>query len=149
MKKDGNSESDISEVLQIDNIFTNVSKGLVPNKQELENTFAGLSRDEIIKTILSTGEIQTAELERGIVSDSLVKDIASIIAEKTLNHKNFNRFPVTVILKAIDAIHLAVKPSESAKKQALVVMKLLEKVLPIRRIRMRLGLYFPQEHKDK
>ena len=57
-----------------------------------------MDRTQIIKTILSTGEVQTAELERGTVSDSLIKDIANIVAEKTLNHKNFTRFPVSVSL---------------------------------------------------
>lgn len=83
-------------MLQIDNIFTNVSKGLVANKQELENAFIGMSRDEIIKTILSIGELQVAELERGTTNESLIKDIANIVSEKTLNTKNFTRFPVSV-----------------------------------------------------
>ncbi len=89
-------ESDISEVLQIDNIFTNVSKGLVPSKQELENAFPKMPREKIIKTILTKGEVQVAELERGTTSESLSKDIANVVAEKTLNTHNYNRFPVSV-----------------------------------------------------
>ncbi len=126
-----------------------MSKGLVAGKQELENAFEGMKREQIIKTILSLGEVQIAELERGTTNDSLVKDIANIVAEKTLNVKNFTRFPVTVIMKAMDAVHYVLKPGEPAKKQALVVIKQLQKVLPIRRIRMRLGLMFPPEVKDK
>jgi len=49
----------------------------------------------------------------------------------------------------MDAVHYVVKSAESAKKQALVLIKLLEKVLPLRRIRMRLGLYLPIADKDK
>lgn len=145
----GGSEEDISDVLQIDNIFTNVSKGLVANKLELGNSFPGQSRDEIIKTILSRGEVQMAELERGVASESIVKDIANIIAEKTLNTKNFTRFPVTVIIKAMETIHYAVKADETAKKQALVVIKLLTKVLPMRRIRMRIALAYLSTHEEK
>ena len=144
-----NSETDISEVLQIDNIFINVTKGLVANKQELENAFVGFDRDRIIKTILSNGEVQTAELERGIASESLIKDIANIVAEKTLNTKNFSRFPVSVIIKAMEAVHYAVKTDESAKKQALAVIKLLGNVLPMRRTRMRIGLSFPKENLEE
>ena len=145
-------------MLQIDNIFTNVSKGLVANKQELENAFVGMSRDKIIKMILSTGELQLADLERGTTSESLIKDIANIVTEKTLNTKTFTRFPVSVstisynhtkvIMKAMDVVHYVIKPTESAKKQALIVMKLLESVLPIRRIRMRLSLTFPTIKKE-
>jgi len=126
-----------------------VSKGLVANKQELENAFPDMSRNDIIKNILTTGELQKAELERDTASESLIKDIANIVAEKTLNSKSFTRFPVTVILKAINAVHYAAKPGESAKKQALALIKTLEKVLPLRRIRMRLGLHFPIEAEEK
>ena len=116
---------------------------------DLQNAFPGLGRDEIIKTILSSGEVQMAELERGVVSENIIKDIANIVAEKTLNIKSFTRFPVSVIIKAMEAIHYAVKADEAAKKQALVVIKLLNKVLPMRRIRMRIALIFPLMQKEK
>eukprot|EP00826_Nyctotherus_ovalis_P065870 TRINITY_DN9699_c0_g2_i9.p1 TRINITY_DN9699_c0_g2~~TRINITY_DN9699_c0_g2_i9.p1 ORF type:complete len:253 (-),score=81.32 TRINITY_DN9699_c0_g2_i9:129-887(-) len=90
-----------------------------------------------------------AELERGVVSESIIKDIANIVAEKTLSTKNFTRFPVSVIIKAMETIHYAIKADETAKKQALVVIKLLTKVLPMRRIRMRIALTYLSTHEEK
>ena len=89
-------ETDISEVLQIDNIFINVSKGLIASKQELEIAFPELSRQKIIKMILTEGKLQIAELERGTTNESLTKDIANIVAEKVLNTTNYTRFSVSV-----------------------------------------------------
>ena len=43
----------------------------------------------------------------------------------------------------MEAVHYVVKSGESAKKQALVVIKLLQSVLPLRRTRMRIALSYP------
>ena len=49
-------ETDINEVLQIDKIFTNVSKGEVAKKKDLK-IFGNLSEEQIIMEILNKGEL--------------------------------------------------------------------------------------------
>lgn len=56
-------ETDISEVLQIDDIFTNVSKGLSAKKEDLK-VFGNLTKQEIVQEILNKGEMQVSEKER-------------------------------------------------------------------------------------
>lgn len=56
-------ETDINEVLQIDKIFTNVSKGEIAKKSDLK-AFGSLSDEEIIIEILNKGELQVSDLER-------------------------------------------------------------------------------------
>lgn len=56
-------ETDINEVLQIDKIFTNVSKGEIAKKSDLK-VFGKLSEEEIIMEILNKGEMQVSDLER-------------------------------------------------------------------------------------
>lgn len=50
--------------------------------------------------------------------DSIRKDIANIVVEKTIRDdgKTYTRFPVGIILKAMDVVHYVVKPTESVKK---------------------------------
>jgi len=50
-------ETDLSEVLQIDQIFLNASHGLVANKSELDTYFPGLKKQDIVKLILDKGEL--------------------------------------------------------------------------------------------
>jgi ribosome maturation protein SDO1 len=49
-------ETDINEVLQTENIFTNISKGDIANQKDLK-VFGKMSKDEIIMEILNKGEI--------------------------------------------------------------------------------------------
>ena len=56
-------ETNMEEVLQIDQIFTNVSKGEIAKKKDLK-AFGSMSDEEIIKEILNKGELQVSDLER-------------------------------------------------------------------------------------
>ena len=57
-------EKDIDEVLQIPQVFINVSKGQVANNDDLQKCFGTTNQDEIIAEILNKGEIQLNEKER-------------------------------------------------------------------------------------
>lgn len=45
------SETDIDDVLQISNIFTNVSKGEVAKNGDLQKAFGKTDRDEIVREV--------------------------------------------------------------------------------------------------
>ena len=49
------AEKDLGEVLQIRQIFTNVSKGQFAKKEEISNAFEGLNIDQVIEFILKKG----------------------------------------------------------------------------------------------
>lgn len=93
---------------------------------------------EICKEILTKGELQVSDKERSNQLDSLFKDIATTVADKCLNPELKRPYPVTMIEKAMKDIHYSVKPNQSAKQQALTVIKLLKESIPIERAKMRL-----------
>lgn len=74
-------ETDVSQVLQIDQIFSNVETGLAASKAELKKGFGNMSRDEIILEILNKGEFQLSELEREDKLEQVKLDIANWISQ--------------------------------------------------------------------
>lgn len=58
-------ETSIEEVLQIDTVFTNVSKGMVANGKDLMDAFGTTDQLLVCKEILDKGELQVSEQERG------------------------------------------------------------------------------------
>lgn len=78
-------ETDIGEVLQIDTVFTNVSKGNLASSKDLLEAFGTSDAREVCKEILEKGEIQVSEQERAALNDSIFRDIANIVVEKTVN----------------------------------------------------------------
>lgn len=52
------SEKDIDEVLQTNEVFQNVSKGLVAQTEDLVKAFGTSNRDVICREILAKGDLQ-------------------------------------------------------------------------------------------
>ena len=57
-------ETDLSEVLQIDSVFTNVSKGLLASAKDLMEAFGTSDTKTVCRIILERGELQVSEEER-------------------------------------------------------------------------------------
>ncbi|KAF9571089.1 hypothetical protein EC968_001008 [Mortierella alpina] len=140
-------EKDLSEVMQIDNIFLNVSKGQAANKDDLLKCFKSEDRNAIILEILKKGELQVGEKERSSMLEGMYRDIATTVAEKCVNPETKRPYTVTMIEKAMADLHLSVNPSRSAKSQALDVIKQLleKKTIPIARAQMRIRIIVPSK----
>ena len=73
------SENDVTQVLQIDQIFTDVQRGTIASKNDMKK-FGKKSRDEIIQEILNKGEYQMSELEREDKLEKVRLEIANWIS---------------------------------------------------------------------
>ncbi|KAI9208657.1 SBDS protein C-terminal domain-containing protein [Polychytrium aggregatum] len=138
-------ETDLDEVIQIQNVFTNVSKGQVAAKEDLTKAFKTEDLDAIILEILKKGELQVGEKERSNQIETMYRDIATTVAEKCINPETKRPYPVTMIEKAMADLHFSVNPNRSAKQQALDVIRELQQkgTLPIARAQMRLRIAIP------
>lgn len=141
-------ETDLSEVLQIDSVFTNVSKGLLASAKDLMETFGTSDTNSVCRIILEKGELQVSEEERASLYDSTFRDIASLVADKAVNPDNNRPYTVSMIQNAMKQIHYSVNVSKSTKSQALDVIKRLKSVMPIARAAMLLRIIFPLIHHE-
>ncbi|KAG2234235.1 SBDS protein C-terminal domain-containing protein [Thamnidium elegans] len=146
-----NVETDLDEVLQIHNVFFNVSKGQVASKEDLKKCFKTEEQEKVIQEILKKGELQVAEKERTDQLETTWKDIANIVTDNCVNPQTKRPYTVTMIEKAMQDLHLSVNPKRSTKSQALDVIKQLQEkqLLPIQRAQMRLRLTLPQSNETK
>jgi ribosome maturation protein SDO1 len=132
-------EKNIDEVLQIPQVFMNVSKGQVASSEDLKAAFNTTNIDEIIQEILKKGEIQLSEKERAQQNAKLHNEILSIISAKCINPKSKKRYPPTMIDKALKELKFNFVNARSAKSKALEGIKLLveKQIIPIARAKMR------------
>jgi len=139
-------ERDLDEVLQVHNVFLNVSKGVVAKREDLKSAFGSDDIDKVIPEILEHGELQVSEKERGEKFSNLFKDIVNIVAEKCVD-PNTNR-PVTagVIDRTLKEAHFAVNPKRSAKQQALEAIRVLKTKISIERAHMKLKILAPAKN---
>lgn len=120
-------------------MFTNVSKGQVAKKEDLQKIFDTDNLTDICKHILEKGELQISDKERSAQLDASFKDIATIVAgiinkiqikqfylilienifmpDKCVNPETKRPYSVTMIEKAMKDIHYSVKPNRNSKQQ--------------------------------
>ncbi|KAF2787504.1 Shwachman-Bodian-diamond syndrome protein [Melanomma pulvis-pyrius CBS 109.77] len=163
-------EKDIDNVLQIQNVFINVSKGQVAPKADLDKSFDKMPLKKIIEHILEHGELQVGEKERHAELDRINHEVIDIVAGMVVDPTTKIVYTAGMIGKALDKLttqsHQAGKPeaaedeedkgkepavaalpkwtgvtaNKSAKKQALHAVKALVAHQPIPVMRARMKL---------
>ncbi|CAI5759301.1 unnamed protein product [Candida verbasci] len=135
-------EKDIDEVLQIPQVFINVSKGQVANKEDLQSNFGTTDQNKIILEILSKGEIQLNEKERNANLQQKQNEFLNIISTKCINPRSKKRYPPSMIDKALNEIKFHLNPTKQTKIQALDAIKVLveKQIIPIARAQMKIKI---------
>ncbi|KAF8999547.1 Shwachman-Bodian-diamond syndrome protein [Hymenopellis radicata] len=132
-------ETNLDDVLQISNVFVNVSKGEVAKANDLKKSFGTTSVPDVVAEILKKGEVQVGEKEREHDLSALRKEIATLVAEKCVDPATQRPHPVGMIDKAMNEAGFSVKQGKTAKSQVSECIRLLQSnsTLPIQRARMR------------
>ncbi|KAK9450341.1 SBDS protein C-terminal domain-containing protein [Limtongia smithiae] len=133
-------ETDLDEVLQIPNVFLNVSKGQVAPNDDLKASFGTTDTDKIILEILKKGELQVGEKERQAKQQQQHATVIELVASKCVNPGTKRPYPTTIIEKALSEIGVNFIASKSPKAQALDAIKQLiaKQIIPIARAQMRI-----------
>ncbi|KAL7578245.1 hypothetical protein ACA910_012665 [Epithemia clementina (nom. ined.)] len=147
-------EKDMSEVLQTDRIFTNVSKGQFAKVTDLEKAFGTRDQEEIAKMILEQSDkqqsnLQVSDLERAQSIKDTLSQIATWVAANCVHSDNDDNRPFTPsqIRHALAKCYTA-HPNKPIKKQCLDAVKFLKTVIPIERAKMEIQLQYPPDQED-
>lgn len=98
-------ETDLDNVLQIPNVFLNVSKGQTAPKEDLEKSFGkGKSTDDIILEILKKGEMQVGGKERAAQSERIHNEVVGIVASKLVDPRTKRVYTFGMIEKALEML---------------------------------------------
>ncbi|KAJ4421272.1 hypothetical protein N0V85_000257 [Neurospora sp. IMI 360204] len=117
-------ETDLDNVLQIPNVFLNVSKGQTAPTADLQKAFGkDTSVNDIILEILKKGEMQVGEKERGAQLERVHSEVVSIVASKLVDPRTKKVYTTGMIDKALDMLssqahQLQEKEKEKEKKDA-------------------------------
>jgi ribosome maturation protein SDO1 len=98
-------ETDLDEILQIPNVFLNVSKGQTAPKADLDKAFGkDKPLNDIILEILNKGELQVGEKERAAQMDRVHNEVISIVASKLVDPRTKRVYTTGMIEKALDML---------------------------------------------
>ena len=138
-------ETDLSEVLQTERVFVNVSKGEFAKAKDMERIFGTTDEERVIQLILEKGDVQISDLERSQQYESMYREIATWISEHCVHPVTQRPYTIPQIRQAMKQSEYAVHPTRSMKKQYLDCFKRIQqlKVLPIERAKMELQITYP------
>jgi ribosome maturation protein SDO1 len=98
-------ETDLDNVLQIPNVFLNVSKGQTAPKDDLEKAFGkNKSVDDCVLEILNKGELQVGNKERAEENERMHHEVVSIVASRLVDPTSKKVYSFAMIAKALDML---------------------------------------------
>ncbi|KAL1859609.1 hypothetical protein VTK73DRAFT_7524 [Phialemonium thermophilum] len=98
-------ETDLDNVLQIPNVFLNVSKGQTAPTAELAKAFGkDVPLNDIILEILNKGELQVGDKERAAQLERVHNEVISIVASKLVDPRTKRVYTTGMIEKALDML---------------------------------------------
>jgi ribosome maturation protein SDO1 len=98
-------EKDLDNVLQINSVFLNVSKGQTAPTADLAKAFGPkTSVEDIIQEILNKGELQVGEKERHAQLERVHNEVVGIVASKLVDPKTKRVYTTGMIEKALDML---------------------------------------------
>jgi len=137
-------ETDLSEVLQTDRVFTNVSKGQFAPSKDLVLAFDTSDQEQCCRFILDKGQIQVSDMERSATLENTAREVANMVATKCVHPISNRPYTTSQIRDAMKKSDFSVQPvsARSVKQQFLDCVKAIQVkgVLEIQRAKMELGL---------
>ena len=111
------AQTDLSEVIQIDNVFTNVTKGAVAPSADLQKAFGTTDIQTVLMEVLKKGELQVGEKERAAELEEMRREIATEVASRCVDPGTQRPHTVGMIEKSMSEIGYSVNLSKAAKVQ--------------------------------
>jgi ribosome maturation protein SDO1 len=139
----------ISEILLIDEIYSDASKGTRASTEKLQKSFGTLDRLKIAEQILKSGELQlTTDQRRKLVEDKR-KQIVAFISRNCIDPRSGAPHPPLRIEQAMEQVRLTIDPFKSADEQAKLVIEELRILLPLKIEQMRVAVKILAEYTAK
>jgi len=136
----------LSDVLAVDEVFSDASKGLRVSENKLRKAFGTTNIQKIAEIILKRGNLQiTAEQRRKLIEEKR-RQIITFISRNCIDPRTKLPHPPLRIEQALEQIHFSIDPFKGVEEQANEAIKMLRKVIPIRMETITIAVKIPPEY---
>ncbi|MEM2464999.1 MAG: ribosome assembly factor SBDS [Candidatus Bathyarchaeia archaeon] len=139
----------VSDILVIEEIFTDANKGQRASEKKLKETFGTTDPIEIAKIILKKGTLQLTAQQRKQLIEEKRKQIIDFISRNAVDPRTKLPHPPTRIEQALEQIGFSVDPLKSVEEQANEAIKALRTILPISIEKISVAVKVPPEYANK
>ncbi len=139
----------ISQMLVIDEIYGDASKGTHASDEKLQKSFGTTEPLLVAGEIMKHGELQlTTEQRRQLVEDKR-KQVIAFISRNCIDPRTGTPHPPIRIEQAFAQIRIVIDPFKPAEEQAKAVIDELRSLLPLRIDKMKVAVKVFPEHAAK
>jgi ribosome maturation protein SDO1 len=139
----------ISQILAIDEIYSDAGKGTRASSERLEKAFGTVDAPKIAEEIMKHGELQlTTDQRRKLVEDKR-KQIVAFISRNCIDPRSGTPHPPLRIEQALNQVKYSIDPFKNADEQAKTIIEELRAIIPIKMEQMRVAVKVLAEYAAK
>lgn len=140
---------DIDEIVQSDNVFTDMKKGLIASDAELNEIFNTTNTTQILKTMLDEGEIQFTQKYRTELRERKTNKIINLVHINAIDPKTGLPHPENRIKAAMEEARIKINDLKKAEDQIEEIIQKLRPIIPISMERVVLRVHLPPQYSAK
>lgn len=144
-----NDTTGVTDILEMDEIFQNASKGEKAPDEILLHCFDTTDIVQIAKKVLVKGELNLTAEQRQEFFEKKRRQIVTLLAKTCINPKTRTPHPPLRIENAMKEAKVMINPSTSAESQLSNIIKELRRILPISMETVKLAVKIPPEFTGK
>ena len=139
----------ITQILAIDEIYSDAGKGTRASTEKLEKAFGTTDPVAIADEIMKHGELQlTTDQRRQLIEDKR-RQIIAFISRNCIDPRTGTPHPPIRIEQALNQIKLSIDPFKSADEQSKDIIDELRVLIPIKMEQMRVAVKILAEYAPK
>jgi len=139
----------ISQLLAIDEIYSDAGKGTRASTEKLDKSFGTTDPIQVAEEIMKHGELQLTTDQRRQLVEEKRRQIAAFISRNCIDPRTGTPHPPIRIEQALAQIRLTIDPFKNADEQAKDVIEELRVLLPIKMEQMRVAVKILAEYGAK
>lgn len=126
-------EKSLAEVLQSEEIFSNVEQGELAKAADLRSCFGELDREQITRLILDKGELQVSQRERDALAENVYNEVLTMLGQKLVYSATKRPVPLEQVKAALRAINFQPNINRPARQQASESLRQVEQQFNVER----------------
>ncbi|MBW3023014.1 ribosome assembly factor SBDS [Candidatus Woesearchaeota archaeon] len=139
----------VSEVLKVEDVFTDAKKALRPAESDLVETFGTKDKLKVAEIIIRKGIIQTSDKYRDELRKQKRNKLVELIRVNCIDAKTGLPFPPQRVENAFEEAKIKIDDHKTAEDQVQEVIKQLRTVLPIKTETKVYGISIPAKYASK
>ncbi len=147
-KKSVNAVS-VRDILAIDVVYVDYKKGFKASSSDLKEIFGIEDIHEIAARILAEGEILLPQEYREKEREAKLKQIVDFLAKNCIDPRTKAPYTAERINSALKQAGVRIDETRSANEQAMIIIKEIEKIIPIRIATKKLKITISAAHVGK